>query len=241
LLKGVEEIQANSLETRKQREFDDLQNEMAGREVGRQKRFVPDDERSPEAQEKKAREEALTRLQLLMSNPEYAKAYQETFDLLRNAEAATEIALQKAALASIQARENLNQVHDKAQRLTNGTRVFRDAQGNVRDETGRLIEGTDAEQIVWRSDAPSYEQFLAGKDALEKAQRDEEEIRRYQIEVLGPSRDRIEDEDNPPSREEIDGIKRGIGEKMPDLVRAERPATTPVEARTAIAPAIPVL
>jgi hypothetical protein len=229
LVRGIEDTEANSLATRKQRELDDLQNEMAGREVGRQRRFLSaDDERTPEGRERKSQAEALTRLQLLMSNPEYAKAYQDTMNALRDAERATETALHKAGVARERASENLNGVLNKAQRLPDGTRVFRDVKGNVWSEDGHRIDGDTAEQIEWKADAPDYETYLATKRDLEEAKRLEDEIRRYQTDVLGGTRDRLEDKDNPPSVEELDQIKREIAERMPRMVSSEIVDNQPV-------------
>lgn len=207
---------------RKQQELDDLNNEMADRETGRQRRFIDrEDERTPKGREKAARAETLTRLLLLMSNPEYAKAYNETFDLLRRSESAVERALTKSEIALTRAKKDLQELNDRAQRLQDGTRVYRDTAGRVRAEDGRLIEGPEREGIEWKPDAPNYEDYLVRKEALEKAERDDEALRLYQVEVLGPARSRLEDQDNPPSMEELADIRKGIEEKMPPSAKAE--------------------
>lgn len=229
MVRGIKDTEADSLDKRKQRELDDLQNEMAGREVGRQRRFLSaDDERTPEGREKKAQAEALTRLQLLMSNPEYANAYQDTMTALRDAERATEVALTKAGIARERASENLNGILDKAQRLPDGRRVFCDAKGNVWSEDGRRISHEEAEHIEWKSDAPDHETYLARKHELEEAQRREEEIRLYQTDVLGGARHKLEDQDEPPSIEELERIKREIAEHMPRMVNSEIVDNQPV-------------
>ena len=69
-------------------DFDDLQNEIAGREVGRAGRFLPDAVKNGvgSAKEAEKRADALTRLQLaLQSNPAYAALNNETGEALGHA------------------------------------------------------------------------------------------------------------------------------------------------------------
>ncbi len=122
----------------------DLNNEMAGREVGRINRFLPEDA-SPAALKKRneRHHERLSALMaLLRSDPEYAALHNNAMETLRRHEIATERALADA---------------------------------------------------IKRGD-----------------QKRADELRRYQVEVLGHARDRLTDEDNPPTKEEIEELTRGI-------------------------------
>ena len=206
-----------------ERDLADLGNEVAGRETGRPKRFLPrDHEADPKARERKAQRDRAhaTALKALLDNdPAYRELYRDTFDKLRRAEAATEMALEQARKDLANAREELNSLKDKASSLPDGTRVLRDKAGKAYTEDGRLIEGDELGQVRWRADAPSYEEFLAHKEAVDRAQENVDEIRQYQVDVLGNARERLTNEDDPPSREELETIQRDLEDKAPAMVR----------------------
>lgn len=153
-------------EARRRRDVDDLNNENAGREVGRMKRFLTGEADPDKKQKQREREHEFRSalMALLQDDPEYAVLYEETMDKLREAEAATEAAL-------IQARANL---------------------GNAKSPKERA----DAQ---------------ASYDALLK----------YQVDVLGHARDRLADEDNPPSKDELRDIQREIKEQAPAPIQSE--------------------
>lgn len=197
--------------TKVERSFEDLQNEIAGRSVGRIKRFMPGAASEREAERERKRErEHISALAMLMQDPAYAALYNETMDKLRKAEAATEIALDKARECLTQARDALADLRGQASTLPDGTRVFRDGSGNVYTEDGRLIEGDLRNDVRWREGSSSYEDYLAGKWAADEAQATYDDILRYRDGVLGNARERITDEDNPPSKDELREIQGDI-------------------------------
>ena len=210
---------------RQAQDHDDLQHEIAGREVGRIGRFLPEKAKFGGASDKKRTErtEALTRLQILMiNNPAYSALWHETVDVVTKAEIAAETALEKAQTRLEEADEAVEAMLDRAARLEDGRSVFRDAQGRVWTEDGELVSGSDADAIDWPPGAPGYEEFKAQKDAAQRARQDIDDIRRYQVDVLGTARDRMSDPENPPSEDELNQIKNGIDSTMPDPVRRER-------------------
>ena len=200
----------------------DLHLETAGLEVGRIKRFLPEDARpDPGGKRAEQNERALSRLMILLqSNAAYAALYRETMEQLRRAEAAAAAALAKHTEIVKQTDAALEEARDGASTLPDGTRVYRDANDNAWTEDGRQITGDSLEGIVWREGAVSYEEFLARRKAAEEARRVVEDIRRYQVDVLGRSRDRITDDDNPPSETELEEINKRIEAEMPSEVKA---------------------
>lgn len=109
-----------------QQNFDDLQREVAGLEVGRIARFLPEDTRNPEDSEKRKAErhaEMLTRLQMMMRDPAYAALYNDTMNRLGEAERATEIALEKALERQRLADEAFADIRNRALTLEDGRRV----------------------------------------------------------------------------------------------------------------------
>ena len=209
-------------EEKKRQDRDDLNNEMAGREVGRIKRFLLEGYAGPAAQKRRdeEREHLSALMAILHSSAAYAALYDQTMDALRNAEAATEAVLAEARGVLANADEALADLMDNANTLPDGTKVFRDRDGNVYTEDGRLVEGEALESIHWRGNAPSYEDFLAHRKAVSDAQATIDAILRYQTDTLGHARDRLTDEDNPPTKEELEEIQRGIENEMPPEVKS---------------------
>src|SRR3546814_20712795 len=114
----------------------------------------------------------------MMQDPEYAALYNEVSDLLSRAEAATEAALIDAEQDLSTANSELDQTLDKANRLPDGTAVFRSKDGTIYTENGKPVEGEEAAGVVWKDKAPSYADFLMKKRASETARERNEEFRR---------------------------------------------------------------
>ena len=213
-------------------DHDDLQRETAGLEVGRQRRFRGDeDQANPRTRERReARQQAaLTALEMILAaDPHYRALYNQTMDQIRAAETAAETALIEAESARDRAQEDFQDVLDKAARLEDGTRVFRDAQGNVRREDGSLVSGIDPDTISWPEGAPDYETYLERKEALDRAQQAIEDIRTYQVDVLGAARNELTDPNNPASKERLREIQQDLETQMPDAVEDHpQPESTP--------------
>ena len=125
-------------------DFNDLQNEMAGNDVGRISRFLTGDEHGPRAAEKRRakREAVLSNLQIMMSDPEYAKFYRETEGVLRDSQTKLDEALEQVQQAKAVAMTELEEIDKQAAHLPDdGQRVFKDHNGQVRFEDGKLPAG----------------------------------------------------------------------------------------------------
>jgi len=210
---------------RRRVDFDDLQNERAGLETGRMARFLDADTRETHAGRGKGSDKTsqhLSRLQqLLATNPAYAALYQETFDKLRAAEAATEAALQKALALHSRLATERDAMLARAARLPDGTAVFRDANGTVWSEHWDEVTSSDLDAVVWPEDAPAYEAFRETTHTLANAGQKVEALRGYQVEMLGHVRERMTDEDDPPSVDEIEKLQAQIASHAPEAVQAE--------------------
>ncbi|WP_299919454.1 hypothetical protein [uncultured Roseobacter sp.] len=140
------------------RDFDDLQNEIAGRETGRRARFLKDGPGS-EAAKKKERDtqhRELTRLAQLLNDPVYRAKYDSVLQQLSDAEQATEAAIDKLTDQIDDAQSELNDMMNNAARLPDGTRVFRDADGVVGREDSSVVEDHLADTILWTGNEPSF-------------------------------------------------------------------------------------
>ena len=127
----------SELEKRRRRDFEDQQNELAGRETGRMARFGVGVAREQEIKERERRErayrDALERL--LATDPEYRELYEALGDRLGEAEATADQTIE-ALSAALDAQGDANQdMRDRAPKI-DGKAVFRYADGRVVDENG---------------------------------------------------------------------------------------------------------
>ncbi|MEM6276691.1 MAG: hypothetical protein AAF714_07040 [Pseudomonadota bacterium] len=210
---------------RRQRDHDDLQNEIAGRETGRARRFLPDDARTAEgARKRRERLTAETQLALMLQDPVYRERYEAVSAALSTATQTTDAVLARLEGQILASKIALDTIQEKAARLPDGTRVYRDAQGVVRREDGSAVDDTLVATIIWTGNEPSFESFMAARDHLAELETDRDEVTDYQNSVLGPAYDRITDEQDPPSLDELDEILKDIDAKMPDVLRQSQTA-----------------
>lgn len=212
---------------RRQRDHDDLQNEIAGRETGRARRFLPDDARTAEgARKRRERLAAETQLVLMLRDPVYRERYEAVSAALSTAVQTTEAVLARLEEQILAAEIALDAIQEKAARLPDGTRVYRDAQGVVRREDGSAVDDTLVATIIWTGNETSFEAFTAARDHLAGLKASRDEVTDYQNNVLGPANDRITEEDNPPSLDDLNDILNDIDAKIPDVVRQKQSAPT---------------
>lgn len=189
----------------RQQDFDDLQREVAGLEVGRIGRFLPDDVRNPEQSEKRKAEqqaEMLTRLQMMMRDPEYAALHEKAVKTLRQVSTELDQINEDARRLWEADTRAIAQIDERAARDSQGRAVFKDKGGETRYADGALVAEDEAAGIVWRGDEPSLEerQFYAERRArVEGIMADSDGA---QAEI-GDMQERLDDDDNPLSADEI--------------------------------------
>ena len=200
----------------------DHQNEVAKRDTGRLKKFMVNGDAPTVQKQKKEGEKrfVLSALAALLNDPEYAALYNETKGLVAKAMGITEEELDRAHQELGTLTDQRNNMRGDANRLADGRIVFKDKNGNVVTEDDEVI--TDQvllDSIVWKNDAPTYEEFVANRDAIHATREKIDILTRYQTDVLGAAKVRLEDEDNPPSKEELEEIKRDVYEQAPAQIQ----------------------
>lgn len=235
------------IEAARTREEDrrDYERELAGIDIGRDARFhgteFVEERRQGRSgasnSQRSAQQQYASRLQMLMAtNPGYAKLYNDTMGALGDAEAATDRAIAKAQKALDDAQQQLEHTLSRAAKLPDGMRVFRDARGDVWNKRGQPVSEADAAAIEWRGDEPAYEQFLEESESVRDRLTRLEALQGYRVDTLGSIRDRMDDEESPPSATEVERFKRDILERAPPEVRAEmqeKQAVIPTQTVTA--------
>lgn len=206
---------------------DAYREELAGVVAGRMDRFLPEDHDSkPRARQRKADKDRrrASALETLLASASYQVLYSQVFDTLRQAETATEAAL--AAVRSLLTTETgeLADMQEHANILPDGRKVYRNAEGETFTEDGVKIEGTLLDGVVWRDGAPTYEQIRAKRESIAALQARTDALLLYQTDVLGTARNRLQDEDNPPSAEELNRLQKMIVESAPPEVSRQMSA-----------------
>jgi len=199
-------------------ENDDLLHGSAGVQTGRNNPLAdaPYTALSVEREEKEHNKRLTAQMLAMLQDQAYEKLYEETMDMLTRYEQAADRAMSEETEILKRHQEAIADKLGKAGRLSDGTVVFRDKHGDVYDENQRRIEDQTAiDGIVWRDDAPTYEEYLADKHAIAVSEERIEEIRRYQTDVLGNARLRMTDEDDKPDAEEVQKIQEEIKSSAP--------------------------
>jgi hypothetical protein len=194
-------------EKQRQQNADDLNNEQAGRETGRMPRFLTADG-SPAMQEEKRKDQDMLQY-LLMTDPEYSKLYHESGTILRHTEISTDQALQKANLDWENASDALKDTLKNANKLPDGTAVFKDANGNVWTQNGRLVGSEEVQSIVWKQDSVSYEDYLRMKQYEEDLRLWLDKLRGYEAD-LGSWRERWSDTKTPITKDEMHEMQEDV-------------------------------
>ena len=228
----------------------DHERELAGIDIGREARFhgteFVEERRQGKggasSAQRTSQQQYASRLQMLLAtNPGYAKLYNDTMDDLGDAEAATDRAIAKAQKALQESQQQLEQTLNRAAKLADGTRVFRDARGNVWNERGQRVSDMDAAGIEWRGDEPAYEQFLEDSESVKDRLTRLEALQGFRIDTLGRFRDRMMDQDNPISEDDIQKGQLEIERGMKHYKIAENTHVIAAKPQPAVGIAIPDL
>lgn len=195
-------------------ELDQFSAELSGTLSGYRAKHLPEGHASNSAHRERQAEKARAQMNaldaLLASDPAYAALYNETFDKLRDAERGTEAAMARALETLERTGRELANTLDKANTLPDGRKVFRDpATGNVYDQNGNAVIGDDLDAVVWRDDAPTWEEYRDKRRSDADARERLDVLRRFQ-DRLGGYRNRMEDRDNPPSADELQKIQSDL-------------------------------
>lgn len=214
---------------KRKQDLDDFHNEIGGRDVGRIRRFLPEDARPDHSGRRTERQSRIDSalMSLLQSDPAYAALYDEVSDTLDKAQGLTIDALANVNLRIDDAAAKLEDMEDGASTLPDGTIVFRDADGLVLTGDGHKLTADELGRVNWKEGAASWEEYRRQKEILQKAAVERAAILKYQHEVLDPARQHL-NSDKPPSKEELRELQRRIEDMSPMANEAKaEPETVP--------------
>lgn len=209
-------------EMREAADRDDLNFAMSDVEVGRQRKHLPDTDIDPRTGKKRNRhQEAIQRTLdwLLLNDPQYRLAHKNLISTVREAQHDTQTALERVVDELRDARRAMDDLLGNAAKLPDGTRVFKDKHGSVRNEDGEIIPPEFAATVEWRGDEPSYETYEAQRSRIEELESAEKELRGIENE-LGDIHERNTRNDDPltidEKRQDIDRANE-LGERAKEI------------------------
>lgn len=231
-LTDFNEISQAALERDRAQVLDDLNNEMSGLSVGRISRHLGDENVNAIAIGKRGKDGDSALEFALLSTTSFTQLYDQAWDGLRDAEAATERALERAEQALSDNADAFDTTLDRAATLDDGTRVFRHDDGQVWNEHREQVDQALAATIEWQGHEPSYETFLIRSDAVAEAQERIDVIRGYQV-TLGEHRETLQNKDDL-THDQVEDVIDRMDAEMPDEVRAEMNGVTTPSADVAL-------
>jgi hypothetical protein len=213
------------INTPTKRDQDDLNRELLGANASRQSRFFPGDAADLYGDSEKAKSERAYRSlldMLLAEDPQYAALYNRVSEKIIHASRATDQALIEANHRLEESVEMLQKYRESAAELPDGTKVFRSSEdGHIYTEDGRRLTDDEAQGVSVPDDASSWEDYKALREAIDRAERDIQEIERYKREVLQPAQEQMSNPNHPPSKEELETLNEELDAQMPDTVRTQ--------------------
>jgi hypothetical protein len=235
-------------EARQRLDFEDAQREAAGIEIGRIPRFLSSDAREAIAERSggRASRSSMSALDILLLNdPEYAQIHQAALDENRAAQAAVTDLQDRIARVMGKLDAKIEETLDQAVTLPDGRKAFMNEDGQVYTANGELVDPSIAEGYDWKG-RPTHETYLSltqDRARLEQLAKDNDAIGIR----LGEFADRLEDDDTPPSKEEIEDIRaqqeadlKRVKEMDHDVQKVEKRHEAP-EASQSVAPDQPLV
>lgn len=221
-------------EQRRTQNLDDFNNEMAGRDTGRIKRFGFDQARQDAIQDKKRKQSAFEQL---MMNAVYREAWTSALNALNQAEEAVYHALIQASDTLHHAQRQYQELLDKAALTADGQRVFKDKHGDVYTEDGDKLSADEAAQIDWRGNDPSREDQTHRQDALTTAQKEFDRINGHSNRLVEIREEMTAGKSNPLSIDQVQGreheindIRKSLNQSMThdlNLEQSQQPVIAP--------------
>lgn len=208
----LEEFNAESNaanERKRQLDFDDLQRELSGVDVGRIPRFLSPEMRDAIHEAKTGQSQfgmkLSTLVSLLMSDPEYARMYEAAVDenrAARNKHSAFEDRLEQSIL---RAREDVDHSIEQAVMLPDGRKAHLDKDGIAWTIDNERIDKAITEGIDWAGHE-TRESHLAKVERLATLEELEQQSNGLGLR-LGEIADALDDEDTPPSKDELKAFR----------------------------------
>ncbi|MFN3224731.1 MAG: hypothetical protein ACE360_00580 [Hyphomicrobiales bacterium] len=198
------EISAAQREMDRAQAVHDLNNEMAGREVGRISRFLTRNDESGLSDGKRGHKgtDGLSALDIMLAtSPEYFALHTDLSGDLRGAQDRNHELAERLDAAIIAAQSRVDGIMDQAVLLPSGERAFLDDEGTAWTNDDRRVDPSITEGIDWTGH-PTRAAYLEARETLTDLQEVQDENRRIGVR-LGEIDNAIHDEDSPATMDEL--------------------------------------
>ncbi len=176
--------------------------------------FVKDSPTIQREEKERATQHALATLEFLLQNdPAYAALHQETGQALLGAQTRLDELAHVAQEALEAAQADLDAALQGAAQLPDGRHVFRNQNGDVFFLNGSRVADEDAASVLWRGNEPTFEEVTALNERVIRLGDILTDIQIGQVDI-GDMQERLEDENDPPSADEL----RGMQERADSIV-----------------------
>ncbi len=133
---------------------------------------------------------------MMTNNPAYAALFEETANVLMDAQSRLEIVLERVQLEIQRSQSALDEKLERAARLPVGTHVFKDQNGDIRREDGSKVSDDLAATILWNGTEPTLEDVQADRQRLQRLGILADDIHAGQAEI-GDMQAEINEDDDP--------------------------------------------
>lgn len=211
------------------RDLIDYNNESAGLDTGRMKRFFGED-RSGEMNSEKRREKErrFETLMRLLQDPDYARLYKQVWDAVAQAEEAAKQAMQSLALEGEAARKRLEALRQSAAELPDGTKVYQSKiDGHLYTEDGRDVTDQKDSVAGLSETSPDWEKLKERKAAVDDVEIRERGVETYQRTIIDRAKERLTNEGNAPSDDELRDMLKTLRDTPSADMRAKLAPSSP--------------
>ena len=198
----------------------DLNHEISGEPTGRIQRFLSENSHDiyGENEKKKAERRYRSMLQMLLAeDPQYAALYSQVTKNLDKAYQAVGQALIDINQRLEDSDRKLQFLRDNTAEMEDGTKIFLSNEGSIFTEDGKRLSNEEAQKYSHLDNLQSWDEYKAEKEVYDTASRQQVEVETYQRDVLDHARERLNDEDNPALKDELEDLDEQIKSAMPDF------------------------
>ena len=215
-------VSGSEAQKRAQLDFDDHQNEAAGRDT-KPRRFLTGAQYDPQAIQKRREEQETALFIAQIQSVELARLCEETGKMLRETRQFLDEAREKLALVRADITAQEQDILSRTACLPDGTLVFQGEDGRAYTRGGKLCDDPNAQNIIWRSDHAKLTEIQLSDQRRELLEQTEAKVNAHDAE-LGGLEERYESTDDLTADELTDIQKRmqGIKDDLTgDLSRLE--------------------
>jgi hypothetical protein len=196
----------------------DFTAEMKDTNNGRMKRFGFQGKAIQDKADKRNKKQLLA--YALKVSTSYAALYKSTMQNLHGARDAVYEAQLLASMGLGKTQKALKDTIEQASMTPDGVAVFLSKDGNVYDQNGQKLDNDTLSNVFWRDNAPSWEDYQKSQSNVQGMQERLKQMNGHSMR-LDVLQTKMEDEDNPPSIEEMQAVQEEVKDILNDARKGQ--------------------